>query len=503
MRYLALGLAGLVLLGGQASGPVFARKTDPWVDNSLTGRVSRTAPAKTNPMSAPPTQLAQQVNGPVLTLAQFLDQVRVNYPKLTGADLERRIASAKRIEKQGAFDPYVTGLSEYNRYNSSSDTGKNLEAWVNEAALTLPTRSGASIGLTGKLNRGEIKTPFSPTGENGEYGVALKAPLLRGLIWNEKNAAERQAFLGEPQADAEFLATRLDTLLSAGQTYWEWMGAFRRLQLNEAFTALADERARWIQIRAEAGDLPFIDVAEARQEVLRRQGNLVKARRDWQKARFKLDLYRWLTSTAPDLQPIKSPEQFPQVLLVDDPTQSAYQQTAFRTRPELVINRQQQRIVEIDYKLARNQRLPEANLSVGPAIETGKDSAGFVMKAGVQILAPLRQRMARGRALQADLKLQKLKLDETWLQRQIDLQVQDAVNALNTTYERVDLAQREVAFARKLEDGERVKFQMGDTNVFMVNQRERAALEAALKLVDVQMEYQLFTLQLLANIGQL
>jgi outer membrane protein len=486
MHQKSLGLCVWVLFSCLTLNTVFAQP------------LNRPVTSQTNP-APPPAPLL----GPVLTLAEFLDQVRVNYPKLTGADLERRIATAKRIEKQGAFDPYVTGLSEYNRYNSSSDIGKNLDAWVNEAAVMLPTRSGVAVGLTGKLNRGDIKTPISPTGEGGEYGIALKAPLLRGFIWNEKNAAEKQARLGEPQADAEFLFTRLDTLLSAGQTYWDWMSAYRRLQLNETFVALADERARGVQTRAEAGDLPLIDAAEARQEVLRRQGNLVKAQRDCQKARFKLDLYRWLTSTTPDLQPVTSPQQFPQALLVDSPTQAAYQQTAFRTRPELAINRQQQRIVEIDYKLARNQRLPEANLSVGPAIETGKDSAGFVMKAGVQILAPLRQRIARGRALQADLKLQKLKLDETWLQRQIDLQVQDAVNALNTTYQRLDLAQRELAFARKLEDGERIKFQLGDSNVFMVNQRERASFEAALKLVDVQTEYQLHSLQLLANTGQL
>jgi outer membrane protein len=439
----------------------------------------------------------------VLTLTEFLNQVRDNYPKLTGADLERRIATAKRIEKEGAFDPYLSGISEYNRYNSSSSAGKNLEAWINEASVTLPTRSGIAVGLTGKLNKGDIKTPFSPTGDTGEYGVALKAPLLRGFIWNEKNAQERQARLGEPQADAEFIATRLDTLLSAGQTYWDWLSSQQRLQLSQTFTALSEERAKWIQIRAEAGDLPLIDAAEARQEVLRRQGNLVKARRDNQKAGFKLDLYRWLTSNTPDNQPVSPPGNFPTASALDARAEVAYQQTAVQYRPELVINRQQQRIVEIDYKLARNQRLPEANLSVGPAIETGDQSAGLVMKAGVQLLAPLRQRVARGRALQADLKLQKLKLDERWLQRQIDLQVQDAVNALNTTFERLDLAQRELSFARKLEEGERVKFQMGDTTLFLVNQRERASYEAALKVVDVQTEYQLNYLQLLATIGQL
>jgi outer membrane protein len=438
-----------------------------------------------------------------LTLDKYLAQVQAYYPKLRGADLQRQLAAAKTLEKAGAFDPVLYGGSEFNRYNSSSAVGKIQQAWISEAGLELPTRSGAKIGLVGKLNTGDVKSPFSPTGEGGEYGVQLKMPLLRGLLRNEKATEERQARLGETQANSEFNANLLETLQQAGQGYWDWVTAFQRLNLHQRFVQLADTRAGWIRTRAQAGDLPLIDEAEARQEVLRREGLLIKAKRDWQKAGFKLNLYRWQANNLPDYQAPDDPIPLPKPAQLAANIENQAIETALQHRPELVINRQEQAIVEQAYLLAKNQRLPEANLTVGPGIETGDTGAGFVMKAGVSVLAPLRQRAARGRMRQSELKLEKLKLDYAWWQRNITLQIQDALSALSTTFEQVQLAERELAFAQKLQAGEQVKFDLGDSTVFMLNQRERATQDAALKLLDLQQAYQVNKLTLTLLQGNL
>ena len=43
--------------------------------------------------------------------------------------------------------------------------------------------------------------------------------------------------------------------------------------------------------------------------------------------------------------------------------------------------------------------------------------------------------------------------------------------------------------AKKLEEGEREKFRLGDSTLFLVNSRERSSAEAQMKLIDLKVKY--------------
>lgn len=62
----------------------------------------------------------------------------------------------------------------------------------------------------------------------------------------------------------------------------------------------------------------------------------------------------------------------------------------------------------------------------------------------------------------------------------------DLASAVNAAYGRYFIAQREAQLARDLERGERARFSPGDSALFLVNQRERAAAEAQIKLLDLR-----------------
>jgi outer membrane protein TolC len=75
-------------------------------------------------------------------------------------------------------------------------------------------------------------------------------------------------------------------------------------------------------------------------------------------------------------------------------------------------------------------------------------------------------------------------------QQRILVEIDDAVSVINTVYQRYQAAERELRLAQQLEQGEREKFALGDSTLFLVNQRERATAEAENKLIDLQLEYQ-------------
>lgn len=135
----------------------------------------------------------QQARDRELTLEKVLDQVRKNHPKLFSADLERRIAGAKLLEKQGAFDPGISLESDYLRYNDFSKRGKVSKTFDNDLSFNWLTRSGLKVTTGGRYNTGDVKPPLYPTGDSGEYYIGAKLPLLRGFRINDKVAAEMQA----------------------------------------------------------------------------------------------------------------------------------------------------------------------------------------------------------------------------------------------------------------------------------------------------------------------
>ncbi len=431
-----------------------------------------------------------------LTLPELLNLVELYHPKLRGADVERRIASAKRLEKQGAFDPVFNVGTDYLRFNTEFDAknprGKVASSRLADASVEFLTRSGLKVGAGTRFNFGKIKAPLSPTGEGGEYFVEFKMPLLRGFRINEKSAAERQALLGEPLADAQFQLTRLDLLLKAATTYWDWVAAKRKLDVARSLLELSEFRLRAVRDRVSAGDLPQIDEVEAGAELQRRQGNVVKAERDLQKAAFKLSLFLWAPNglPAPIPQEANVPTSNPPPVLFPDDQATTGQTMALDRRPELRVIGLSRDITQIDLDLARNQRRPALDVAFSPGRDAGAGGIGNTLKAGVNFSLPLRQRTADGRIAASNLKLEKIALELLTERQRISTEVLDALSAINTAYGRYQAAEQEVVLAQRLEEGERTRFQLGDSTLFLVNQRERATAEARSKLIEIQAEYE-------------
>ncbi len=432
----------------------------------------------------------------VLTLEEVLRQAEANHPKLRGSAFEQQAATAKRVSKQGAFDPVPFAGSDFLRYNSTATRGKPLSTTMSDVGMELPFRNGLKLTMGTRLNLGVPKSPESSTGDTGEWNVSLKAPLARGSGINDKNAQEQQALLGEPIAAQNFALTRLDVLRQAALAYWDWVAAGQKARVGRDLLTLSETRAAQIRRRFEAGDLPEVDAIEASGEVLRRRGALVKAERDQQKAGFKLALYLWNDGMAQGANgvllpaPERTPPAFPPVAPLAPNDVQQGRDTAMAQNPQIRATRLQQQVLGIDERLAENDRKPTIDLVLNPGLDTGAKSIGDTLKAGIVFSLPLYRREATGRRDEARFKREKLRQEERLLVGQVQTEVDDAASAVGLSILRYQAAVEEVALAARLEQAERKKFDLGDGTIFLVNQRERATAEARQRLIEVQAEYQ-------------
>ena len=430
-------------------------------------------------------------DGKTFSLQYFLHLVDKNFPKLQGADAERRISGAKRLEKAGAFDPVLSSINEYQRVQDTFIPGKAKDAIHNESRVDLLTRSGIKVFTGMRLNPNDTKTPFVPTGKSGEYFAGISVPLMRGLKINEKSAAEQLAKLGEPIALQVFGTTRLEVLLKAAAVYWDLVGAKVRINVARNLLAIAESRVEQIKSRVNKGDLPALDIAESEQEIQRRQAALVKSERDYQKASLVLSVFLWDESGSPKSVPSAQelPELSPEPKKLSEAEWMEGRKNALELRPELKRISLERQQAKIDLRLAQNMILPVMDAYALQGADTGPQGIGPVVRGGIAVSAPIRQRTARGQIEAARLKIQKLNLDEKAERLRIQAEVDDTVSAVNTSVERWAATLVEVMKAKKVEEGERKRFSSGDSTLFLVNQRERSSAEAQMRLVEVHIDY--------------
>jgi outer membrane protein TolC len=436
-----------------------------------------------------------------LTLQQFLQGVDTAFPKLVAVRLENDFALAKAREKRGAFDPIFSIENDFLRYNSSATPGKARSTSMTETTLEVLDRSGVKVAFGARYNTGAVKQPGSSTGALGEYFAVAKIPILRDRLNNAKSVAERQAILGVPLAQQSIQEARLSLLQKAGEVYWEWVGAGEKLRIAKEVLGLAEARAAYIKRRVEEGANPPIDNEEASAEVFRRQGALEKAERDLQKSEFKIQFFSWSVegepaTTAPARTLLPS---LPEALLVPDDVLKQQRDDAQANRPELLGIAISKDILALDVIQAMNERKPILDLTIGPGVDFGQDAIGLTAKAGIFYSIPLRQNTADGRIRTAQLKVQKLNLEEKQMRVVIDLEVQDAASNLRQAYARLQATIKEVQATRALERGETIRFDRGLSTLFLINQRERGRAEAESRLVDVRVEHEQARLAYLAS----
>jgi outer membrane protein len=438
-----------------------------------------------------PTQASDTTALPTLTLEAVWQQVEANHPELAQAVLKQRIAQANLLEKQGAFDPSLTADPFYQRYNSSSKRGTEGEGFGASTAAEMLTRYGAKVSVGAAWNRNDVKSPASATGNAGTYSVGLDIPLLRGARINEKALAEKAAAIKIPLTGADVQAKRLELLTKASKGYWDWWAAHQKTLVGQEVLTLAQQRRAQVVALARAGDVPTIDIAETDLAIQQRQGALAGYQQEAAAAGLELARYLWVSpDKAADPPQASQVPTLATVPTLPDEAELAQQMTqAIEGLPQFAQLRFQKELVALDKALAENLRLPGLNVYVKPGIDIGKQSVGPVLTAGISLFVPLRNRTAEGKLAAARWSLAQLDSVGTQQVQTLVVGVGQAMVAARQALAQWEAARQEVAFAQTLESGERQRYQLGDSTLFLLNTREQASATARLKVIEAEKNY--------------
>jgi len=420
-----------------------------------------------------------------------IDSVYASYPLLEAAFLSRAIADGEMLSARGAFDLKLTGggtsgpLGFYktNRFGTGASQ---------------PLFSGGEIFGGYKIGRGNFQPWFGEreTNNGGEFSAGIAVPLAQNRQTDARRAAFFRATYGRNAVEPGIQTQIIAFVWEASYSYWQWVAAGQNHQIARSLLEIAQQRNDGLRKRVNAGDLAPIELTDNRRLIVSRQAALIDARRKLQQSAIKLSLFLRTPEGRPTIpSEDQLPAVFPEAASVDFERMDGDIQRAMSNRPELRFLDFSRRQFEVDLAQARNLYLPEVDAVLFTSQDTGaaassiRDKTPFELEASLQVSVPLQRRKALGKIQSIEGKIAQLSAKVGFTQDKIATDVQEVYAALLAAIQRIARARESLELARTMEQAERRKFDLGDSNLLVVNLREKATADAARTVLQAMLDY--------------
>jgi outer membrane protein TolC len=452
---------------------------------AATALLASVSPVVAQPLPAPVLAPDQVRSTKGLQLSEVLESSRRFAPTILEALATARAADGRVLASEGAFDLLFTGEG------FSRVTGFYDGTYLQGKAIQPLTNNGGQIEASYRVSRGDfpVYEDYSFTDQLGELKVRGVFALLRDRAIDDRRFGQRNALIERDIAGLDALIIAIGVQQRAIQSYGQWVAAGQQVQVYRALVGLAQDRQEGIRRQVQLGARAAILLTENEQNLLRRQSLLVAAERDLANAAQRLSLF-WRDQ---DGRPrVATPADLPTSLPMIPAARAADPAAILARRPDIKLIEQRLALGETRLELERNRLLPSLRLFAEAGQDFGDQGLGgrsrdpFEAVVGFTFSMPLQNRAAKGQVAAAEANINALE----WRRRQSEEQIIAEVAQLSTNLTAAErlavLARDEEVQAEKLASGERRLFQAGASDFFLVNLREDAAANAAIRRLDAE-----------------
>jgi outer membrane protein TolC len=419
----------------------------------------------------------------VLTLRDFLQQVELTHPSLRSASFEPDLAEAEIRNSLGRFDPKLDVQYTY----KDKDGVDKLNVLNGALELPLDMVFGPKLKATYSRGIGTDVNPQTATSLSGEAGLGISLPLFQGIFTDTRRNQLRKAMLRPDLATAQFRMERNALLRTAALRYWDWAEAVTAVAVADTVYRLVQERATMTARRARSGETSAIDTIEVLQEVARRRGELLRAKRMAEQAAVDVSVFLWTGMGEP--RPLTGdPEPLP-VRADTTSLATVSVSAAYLQRPEVRRTDMLQQTARLDSGLAREYLRPFVELEGSLLSYDVAKSLAPNYKVGLTISQPLLFRSASAQAEVAEITVRRADLQRAIVERFVAADVANSIIAVRRATERMEAASEEVSLAEQMVVAERRKFDAGESSLLTINLRERFYAEALLRQLSARADW--------------
>ncbi len=417
-----------------------------------------------------------------LTLEAYLDLIAANHPLIKKAELFDDFVEAYALKGKGVLDPKLN--SSYER--KTFDGTNYFSVWNTEAKL--PTRLPIDFAAGYDRNSGVFLSAADNVPQVGLPYATINLNLLRGLLFDEQRHAIQSAELSGIKSTIDQQMLVREILYQAISTYVEWAAISDENTVITDFLDAIRQRHLGVVDLYRNGDKPAVDTIESILTINTAEKLSLSANQKLIEKQQKLMLFLWNEDGYPLMMTQSpAPESLTTLALKLDDI-ARLDQVIPENDPKIQKIANQIEQLELDNRLQREYLKPQLELKYNTLVNIGKTNydpawSANDYKYGVKVEIPLRNRKVRGDLMLnnaiteqanyvADQQIAELqnKYESLILQRDIQSQVLAVTN-------------EKIRNSTALYNAEVLKFDLGESSVFLLNQREQKLLQAQLELI--------------------
>ena len=392
------------------------------------------------------------------------------------------IAQGKLLSTKGAFDFILD--SEWKSYSNEKDYSEL------DTNLTYPTPIlGIDLWAGHRKTSGDLPSYWEEgaTANKGEISIGTKIPLLQGLILDKRRANFWQSEFKLSAQKKQYDQKYIEIVKEALNLYFDWALLEKKQLIASNLLFMSQQRASWLDLKVKAGSIALFEKEDNDRTIFQRKSALLdiqnKYQQSWMSLLLFINGYSSLDQspkfyTASNLGTIMDIE----ILNVEDWKSKALgQRNDFLSLNDLI------EAQKISINLAEQEYLPQLNIKS----EMVKNQGGTQInekddyRISINFEMPLQLREARGKYLSAKAEHDNLQLKKKFFQQKIENSIMASYLDFENIKSRLLIMQEEVALALKLEKGEQRRFNLGDSNMVILNLREQATAEAQMKYQEM------------------
>jgi outer membrane protein TolC len=439
-----------------------------------------------------------------LNIENTLDIVRKYHPVIKQSFLQNEMSKNDLLATKSVFDPSFQMNTEEKTFDNK------LYYRFNNTELKIPLWYGIDIKAGTENNIGERIDPSLTINNSAFVGVSLEP--FRGILVDKRNSIVKQAKNFVELTKNEQLLVVNDLLLETTSAYWNWVNAYyinniliRSVQNNK-------ERYEVVKKSFFAGDRAAIDTTEALTQLQTFEIMQNQAALDLQKARLELSNYFWTANGMPyeleeEILPLSNFE-LNKISNIELGRLEELVDQAMQTHPKIKMTNNKSTILDIEKRLKTIELFPSLKLNYN-ALENNlsRISSNFNTsnntKYGVTLTMPLFQRQARGELAKTKNKIDELDWNIKYITLEIENKVRGSFAEFYALKQQVKTNEGILSANKLLFDTENIKFQIGESSLFLINNRELKFIETEQKQIALIAKFYLSIYKNLWAMGSL
>ncbi|MDB4285780.1 TolC family protein [bacterium] len=436
-----------------------------------------------------------------LTYRAYVDNILKYHPLAKQANLRIDVGEAGLRAARGNFDPIVS--SGWNQ----KDFDDKLYYRQFQNTLRIPTWMGVDVVAGYENTEGIFLNPENSTDEFGLWNAGIEVNLLQGLLIDERRTALKQAKIFQNIAENQQQILLNELLYISSIAYLDWQKNYSTRVVIEENIDIATTYFENTKLSFFNGEKTAIDTLEALL-ILQDATALLQANESMLiKSRQNLENFLWFNDLPLELQPATTPEDYESPVFFIDPVRDN-NNTIINGHPMILEKQNKQISYEIDLRLKKEKLKPKLKAKYNPLLATSENNIAPIytssnVKWGFDFSFPLFFRSERANVQVGNIKIQEVSLEIENKRNELRNKIEGSLQQQSILRQQLTLMRQNVDGYKQLLDAENEKFQYGESSVFLLNKRQEKYINGRLKLIELNIKFQMELLNYLYHANDL